>query len=419
MFFRNLFNKEPAKPASNHSSAETKLDKKSDTFTESKAHQPMMKKAVVIGYPDKAPKLPSDPLNKIVNSTDLTDKDAVNFAQVCRGFYHGTKPALLIRKLEMLAHYVIVEPSTPNIAKVIATLNAEPTLLLDKIPNSKDRVGRRNKTIFQLAYGAGDADCCLAMKSAFIKLYKGDEKVAIAEMERQRQGMLESKEEEKRKEAESKAALAELFKVANAAISAEQFNHGRDDQNRLILSQETLAAIETFREGCAELQSKMIEGMHFRDNTLLEAFAVYTQAAAGWGYDYNRCALFEDGLLSTIESDLPANVAQKVSQGLYYLHKKNKPEPARRSLTLRDGESNFYEVVRGPSSDFALLGRCVDISFGSAERSQLPGGGAMVPAAHPRLISILISNKNNRLAELMQSIQIAAEVSACNSLKAQ
>jgi len=362
MFLRNWFNK-----SATHTTTETKQEKKSDAVTEGKAYQPKIEK-VVIGYADKAPKLPSDPLNKIANNMDLTEKDAASFAQVCRGFYHSTKPALHARKLEMLAHHVIVEPNMANITKVIAILDAEPALLLEKISNSKDRVGRRNKTLFQLAYGAGDDDCCLAIKSAFIKLYKGDEKAAIAEMERQRQGMLEGEEEEKRKEAESKADLAKLFKVAIAAISAEQFNHGRDDKKRLILSEETLEAIKTFREGYAKIQSKMIEGMHFRYNTLSEAFAAYAAAAASWGYNYNRCALFEDGILSTIESDLPANDAQKVSQGLYYLQKEDKPEPVRRNLALREGGSNFYEVVRGPSVDFALLGRFVDISFSGLAR---------------------------------------------------
>lgn len=352
-FFRNWFAEKTTNPTS-LDKTEVKSEQKNDGA-----------KKVAVRPTDKLPKnCGQDPLKEIANN--VTDnQNIIDFALACRGFYHATQSVLNERKL---AHHVILAPTKTNKATVLAMLDADPKLLFTKIKLCEDKSGRvfKNKTVFQLARGAGDDDYCLALKSAFIKYYQGDEKAAIAEMTKQRQEMFESDKEEMDKEAACKAHLEEILKPVVAAIDAEQFNHGKDDKNRLILSQKTLDAIMRFREEYAKIRFKVIDGMHFRYNTLSEVFTEHARVAAGWGYNYNKCVLFEDGVLSTIESDLPVNDAQKAAQGLYYLQEEDKPESCNRSVALREGGKNFYEVVRGPSLVFVLSGCYVDISYGHA-----------------------------------------------------
>jgi len=182
-------------------------------------------------------------------------------------------------------------------------------------------------------------------------------------MERQRSDMFTgiSAEEAEKKEQESKAHLANLLQAVIVAINAEQFNLGRDASNRLILSDATLVAIDAFRKAFAESQPKIIEkGMHFRYDTLQETYDAYARSAAQWNYSYNKCALFEDGVLSSVLFYVPENDAQKFSQGLYYLQERN--EAARpRSLALRYGDKNFHDVLLSPSVDFVFPGSCISM----------------------------------------------------------
>lgn len=290
--------------------------------------------------------------------------DAIrNLELTCRFFHHPMQPILDQRKLEKLAHLVVVEP---NEDKVIAMLKVEPTLVNVVIKQVIDSSGRilMNNTIFQLAYGAGDDAMCLAMKPFFIEVY-GSFDAGIQEMERQRkEKFAEDKEDDEREDKRAKTHLEALLKPVIEAITSEQFNLGNDADNKLILSAETLAAIETFREEFANSQPKKIEkGTHFRNNTLLETYNAYIQAAEQWTYNYRKCALFEDGVLSCVLLYAPANDAQKFSQGLYYLQ--DKGETFGRLLTLRVGKNNFYLAVRGRSIDFSLSGSCVDIIWGT------------------------------------------------------
>ena len=127
----------------------------------------------------------------------LAVRDLSRLAITCHSLYQlFSKPLLLAQA----AYGVIENPNKENKQKAIAMLNANPTLVTDKIKQVKDKVGRiiLNKTIFQLAYGAGDDDYCLAMKPAFIK-HCGSEEAAIKEMARQRDEMLDSEEEYKKK----------------------------------------------------------------------------------------------------------------------------------------------------------------------------------------------------------------------------
>jgi hypothetical protein len=240
------------------------------------------------------------------------DKNAASLAHTCRFLYHGTKHALYVRKLKALAHYVVVEP---NEDKVCALLTCDPTLINVVIPEIHDHSGRIliNNTPFQLAYGAGDYEMCLAMKPFFIQVY-GSKSVAIQEMERQRIAKFAEDKKADSQDKEAKDHLEALLTPVIAAITNEQFNLGRDADKKLILSPATLAAIVTFREEFAKSQPKRIEkGMHFRNNTLLETCNAYARAEVQWGYHYNRCALFEDGILSCV-CNRPAASAGVISQ---------------------------------------------------------------------------------------------------------
>lgn len=297
------------------------------------------------------------PINLIANSVPEY-KDVVHLTETCRFLFHTTKPAFDERKLAQLAHYILVDPSKVNITNVMITrLAAEPMLVSYKIKQSKDIVGRiiKNKTLFQLAYGAGDDELCQVMKSVFIK-HLGSEKAAIEEMERQCHEMLESEEDYKNQEEKSKAHFDALLQSIIKAIGAEQFNLGRDFNKKLILSSATLEAINTFKEEFAKSQPMVIDkGLHFRYRTLQETLYAYVRSAADWHDNDNKCVLFQESVVATVLSYLPANDAMKLSQGLSHYYLPNEPEQRCRSLTLRESGKNFYEVCRQSSSDFALL----------------------------------------------------------------
>ncbi len=126
-----------------------------------------VKKAIAAPVYDDCPKswikIGRAPTAEITQYLPAGAADA--FSRTCRLFYHSAIPILAQRKLETLAHYIVVEP---NEDKVIAMLKLEPTLVKPNtvIKKSLDASGHRtllNNTIFQLAYGAGDDAMCLAM----------------------------------------------------------------------------------------------------------------------------------------------------------------------------------------------------------------------------------------------------------------
>ena len=61
---------------------------------------------------------------------------------------------------------------------------------------------------------------------------------------------------------------------------------------------------------------------------------------------------------------VPANDAQRFSQGLYYLQ--DKREKFKRASTTRDGH-NYYQLLSSTSADFLLQGTCLDIVFGTSD----------------------------------------------------
>lgn len=297
----------------------------------------------------------------------LDVRDLSRLARTCRGINHLFKDHLHRELINHASHYVIVEPDKCNIKKVIDMMIASPALLQAKVPQVKDSAGRifKNRTLYQLAAGAEDYDLCLAMKNVFIMHY-GSERAAINEIEKQGEEHFEV--DCWRKDAEDKARLQLILQPVIAVVNAEQFNLGSDD-NKLILRPATLAAIEAFRDELKKWLLHHENGIHFRYRTLLEAYFTYVEIAASWNYEYNKCALFEDGVLSSIQSYLPEHFAQKFSQGVHSLESSN--EPSRRSLVLQSSDKKFYDAVRGASSDFVLSGSCVDIMYGTAAASHM------------------------------------------------
>jgi hypothetical protein len=324
-------------------------------------------------------------------------------AQTCRFFHHHYKQTIFDQqKLETLAHHVIVKP---NEVKMVAMLNCEPTLINAVI--KKVVVGEGdskktflNNTIFQLAYGAEDHDMCFAMKPFFLKVY-GNEAAALQEMDRQHnEKFAENKEEGERKEMQAKTTLESLLEPVIQVITNEEFNLGRDANNKLILSDATMDAINIFRRKFADSQAKIIEkGPHFRNNILLNIYNAYIQAAeTQWHNNYNKYALFEDGIISYVFLFVPVNVAQKFVQGLYYLQDMEKHFT--RLNTLKASDNDFYTVLRSPSLDFALAGSCIDVGVGGSRKL---GGNNFIRIDKPReYISKLISNTSIKLVELMQ-----------------
>lgn len=361
--------------------------KKKDTVVK-KDLSPTIKKAT------QSPKTwPASELNGLIAAFIPEDKIAASLARTCRFFYHSTKAALEARKLKTLAHHVIVEP---NENKVTAMLNLEPTLVNAMIKEVIDNSGRilLDNKILQLAFGAGNYAMCLAIKPFFIGVY-GSEKAGIQEMKRQRnEKFAENKKEDDKADEQAEAHLAVILKPAIKAITDEKFNSGRDADNKLILSAVTLLAIDTFRKEFAKSQPKRIKkGMHFRDNTLQEIYNAYVKSAAKWDYDYNRCALFEDGILSCVLLCVPANDAQKFSWGLHYLQCTKEKYP--RSFVLRDGKNNFYRVCAAASIDFSILGSCIDILLGTHVRPT-SGRGAHGPRLTPNAAERARMYQNSR-----------------------
>ena len=380
-----------------------RLDKKTEKLPVAKKreHKQIANAVLPKSWPQTAA------LTQLITRFAISNKDAANLACTSRFLYNDTKAALDERMLKALAHYVVVEP---NEDKVTTILKLEPTLINFVTKQIIDNSGREliDNTIFQLAYGAGDPEMCLAIKPFFEKVY-GSEKTAIEEMEKQRkQKFAEDKEADEKQDKQAKDHMQHLLTTVNAAITAEQFNLGKDVNNRLILSPATLAAIETFRAEFDKSQPKRIEkGMHFRNNTLLETYNAYVQAAVQWNYNYNKCALFEDGVLSCVLFYAPANDAQRFSQGLYYLQDQKPNDKFTRSLALRVGKNNFYLVVRGGSIDFSLSGSSVDIYSGPV---RFPGW--LARAAYKAYV------EQKHLACRAYAIyRTSPEVSVCNLLK--
>lgn len=375
-----------------------------------KAAQPEKKKVEIApGQSSKQWPLGANPISQI--ALFLPTLDVVHAAKTSRFVFHGSEPFLaryknkldqLVPQVKELVPCVIVLPNPENKKKVIDAIIQNPMLLQVQIEESKNRNKQiiKNKTLFQLAFGAGDNDFCETMKPAFIKLCGNDETAALAEMEKQRKETRESKDLEEANEAKSKAHFETILKPVIAAINAEKFNRGKDakDNNKKILNPATLAAIATFRAAFAKSQPKEIDkGLHFRYSQLQQTMAEYVKAEKRWNYD--RCALFEDGVIAWILLYAPVNDAMRFSQGLFSLQENyGMPEKFKRTLELRFGE-NYYHVLTSASLDFAgLSGSCVDIRRGLRSSGRWHSTLALVT----RQLQLLYNAKTLNFGELMQ-----------------
>ncbi|OGT35852.1 MAG: hypothetical protein A3F11_09555 [Gammaproteobacteria bacterium RIFCSPHIGHO2_12_FULL_37_14] len=259
--------------------------------------------------------------------------------------------------LEKLADYIVIEPTEPDIEKIKKLLVQHPEFLLKKIKEVINHTGRPivNVTLYQLAYGEGDVEMCEILEPYFARACGS---FAAGENERQKQLQERFSDQNQGKGFD--------FKPIIQAISNEQFNHGEDENNKWILSEATLKAINAFRKGFDESQPKIIDkGMHFRLETLQELYEEYERIAQQWQYDYKKCGLLEDGVISFVLRYVPENDAQKFKHGLYHLQVEGSSwrENFKRSKVTRDGH-NFRGVLVAASPDFHLLGACIDILFG-------------------------------------------------------
>lgn len=286
-----------------------------------------------------------------------------NMALTCRFLYHSATPVLRQYKLQKLAEWIVLEPTLPHVEIIIDAMIYDPALLFTKVAEVRSRKNQviKNKTLYQLAYGAGDNDLARRMRAIFVAHY-GDQ--AEATIKQQRNEMLESQEEYHSNEAACLMQLEELLTPMIAAINAETFDGARDANNRITLRPETLVAIDIFKVGFTNMQPEEIErGMHFRLSLMQAAYDRYSPLWPQW--NYNRSALYEDTVLATMQDRLPAYVAMEESQGLLYQQRPQNPESCKRALSLREGGANFYGVVNGGSVDFVLPNSCVDIYDGA------------------------------------------------------
>ena len=341
-------------------------------------------------------------------SPHLDLRSLLRLSQTNRGI-HGLfekghcREALLDALMRNLAHIIVNEPTGKNITTLILILtnilNIFPELLTRKINKVVfEETGQAyiNYSLLQLAFAEYDDElCCDAFEPFFERVF-GSKDAVKEEIRKQLDEKFpeESEEEKQQKEAKEKNQLAALLTPIKQAITSEQFNNGDDDEGKMKLSIATHADIETYRNAFDELQPKEIhKGRRSSLNIPQIIYDDYAQTAQQWQYDYERCALYEDAVVSQAQRYKPKNVAMGYAQGLYYLQ--DRSEAFARDSTLREGalpRLNFYACLRQMSSDFsALVGSCVNIVGGGRRGGMGCGGGAL---------SKLMSNKNSKLAEL-------------------
>ena len=144
--------------------------------------------------------------------------------------------------------------------------------------------------------------------------------------------------------------------------------------------------------------------MRFHLEILQEVCEAYAQAAAQWGYNYKKCALLEDAALSFVLNYVPANDAQRFSQGLYYLQ--DKGEKFKRACTTRDGHNYYRALMSATPADFLLSGSCVDIACGAR------CGGPRARLAFGRLLQNLCRAKTSNLQNLCSHTRERKRLSA-------
>jgi hypothetical protein len=289
-------------------------------------------------------------MDVILSEMDIGD--CLQLSRSCRAahqFFQAPSPLPRVLQLSKLVHHIVHQPHD---GKVQFILNANLELLKVVFPKTiRGPQTLVDVTALQLAFGTGDGVMCQTLKPFFVKLY-GSEEAAIIEMKKQINEM---------------TINTKVFDFSSiySAIAAEQFNQGRDTETgKWILSPLTLTAIQQFRKGFDTHQANLVsnKGLHFEWKTLWAASSFLMGIASRVGDSDKRCKLFADAVLAYVFGHLPQNAAQYFNQGLYYLQKEN-PAPFMRMPKTQDGH-DFYDLLKQPSLDFMLDGRCVDIIFG-------------------------------------------------------
>ena len=154
-----------------------------------------------------------------------------------------------------LADIIVNKPTNENIDELKKILSVYPELLTRKIKKViYQQTGQAylNYSLLQLAFAEGDDDLCHdVLKPCFERAF-GHVDAAREEIRKQLNEKFPAGNEEKnqRRAAEDlsiKNLLASLLAAVIQAITNEQFNLGKDAENKWILSPITLAAIATFR----------------------------------------------------------------------------------------------------------------------------------------------------------------------------
>ena len=119
------------------------------------------------------------------------------------------------------------------------------------------------------------------------------------------------------------------------------------------------------------------KGMHFRHQTLIEAYEVFLAQRIQWNYDHLKSLLLADVIIAAAQSFVPAHDADEMTRGLLYRIDYPDDKHERDHISIDE----FYEVVTGfngrKSLDIDLDGSCLNIEHGQDNVARGRGvGGA-------------------------------------------
>ena len=267
-------------------------------------------------------------------------------------------------------------------------IEASPRYLLSR-ENATDFSGRTYTDItpFQAALITGDDKMAEMMKPFFDCLPNGE-----AEMQRQFAEIfpngIEANEAAQKRKSDTKFVpmLDELIK----AINKESTN---DLQAALKYPGKNTAHIDnafnTFRAEFTKLSQETIFNPHY----LLAAFEAYVNEFNWSNPDWNKLNLFWRQVIGFVQRFLPATYAQAFAYSLYDIVENKHSCP--RSFNFRYGTAfSFYPLT----DSFAGLG----FNFSAVDVARWRGWeGSERHGCRASIFSKLMSNKNNKLAELI------------------
>lgn len=302
-------------------------------------------------------------------------------SQTCKKFYNDLaveKQTIILN--HRLAHFTVVEPNETEIKQILDKLyhNRLSGMLTKKIGqievviDKENNIKRvlRDQTLLQLAYGDKDPEMCALYKSYFEKAF-GDDAQNIMHAQIAEKFTKEPDFEEKDKQI--KDHLAGLLNAVITVFTNEPSfyplhssnSHYRRDQKtgKIILSNNFAEAIRIFREEFAKTQPEVIDkGFHFREETLQEILDAYNTAS----WEHERCALFQDAILTAVLPYIPKNDQQRFMQGLHFLQdedeKFSRPSETRKNPDW-GGPYTFTKILSNPSMIFDYPHSGYDIVF--------------------------------------------------------